>query len=286
METAIHCFEKAGLGRAPFRCTDLYSLPSPSLAEHNPTAYNNALAALPRGLSLGSCAFCGTAIMHNFVIEDATGKRRFVVGSDCVARTGDAGLIKKVRAVRLAAAQEKRAAKRNMKASERAAAWAAEREARRAEFLVAHADLIKAAEPFMADGGFIHDVMERGLSGGYVSDKALDAVERTIANLSERFRLRALSRHVGTVGARQTFKVTVERIASFTRPSFGGGYGANAYETVWIITMRDEAGNAIVSKSASFHAEKGKALTIKATVKEHSVYQDEQQTLVQRIKVN
>lgn len=278
---AVHCFEKSGLGRAPFRVVGLCSLPSPSLAEQNPMAYQNAMASIPRGLSVGSCAYCGTAIMHNFIIEDTTGTRRFVVGSDCVARTGDAGLIKQVRTERLRIVREARQTKQRMKAGEREAARLIERETRRAEFLLTQAALITKTEPFMGDGGFIHDVMERGLAGGYVSDKALEAVERAVDGLAERYRLRAASRYVGTVGVRQTFKVTVDRIASYSRPAFGYG----GMETVWIITMRDEAGNAIVSKSASFHAEKGAHLTIKGTVKEHSTYQDEQQTILQRIKV-
>ena len=77
-ETAIHCFQKAGLGNAGFRCVGLYSIPSPSMCEHNPAAYNTALSLMSRDLGCGSCAFCGTAIMHNFIIESADGKR-FVV---------------------------------------------------------------------------------------------------------------------------------------------------------------------------------------------------------------
>jgi hypothetical protein len=275
----VHCFEKSNLGKAPFRCVAVHSIPSPSLAEHNPTAYNNALAALPRGLGLGSCHYCGMAIMHNYEIVSADHKH-FVVGSECVNRTGDVGLIKQVRRERLKMAQEKRAAKSRMKREEREAAWKVERDERAAAFKVEHADLIAKAATYADLGGFIADVIKRGLEGGRVSDRALEAVANTMADLDERARLRAASQHVGTAGERRTFKVRVQRVSYYVRPSFSG-YGS---ETVWIVTMR-EGDNAIVSKSTAFCPEKGQELTIKATIKAHDSYQGEAQTLVQRVKV-
>lgn len=278
-ETAIHCFEKAGLGKAGFRCTGVVSIPSASLAERNPDAYNNAMAMLPRNLGIGSCAYCGTAIMHNFIIESADGKR-FVVGSDCVARTGDAGLAKEVKRERVMARKVIRDAKRNLAKAEREAAWKAERAERAAIFTVEHAALIARAEPFM-HSDFIKSVIGRGIDGGYVSEKALNAVTNAITAIEENIRMRENSRHVGTVGKRETFNVRVHRINSYSRPSFAG-YG---HETVWIVTLRDANDNAIVVKSPAFCPEKGETLTIKATVKAHDEYKGEKQTIVQRVKV-
>lgn len=280
INTDIHCFEKAGLGNAGFRCVGLYSIPSPSLAEKNPTAYNLALSEMPRDLHCGSCAFCGTAIMHNFIIESAD-DRRFVVGSDCVARTGDAGLIKEVKRERVRIAQEQRATKRNLKAAERQALWMAERAERAAIFIVEHAALIERAQPYLDATGFIKDVVGRGMDGAFISEKALIAVTKAISDIEETIRMRENSRHVGTVGKRETFNVRVQRINSYDRPAFGR-YGN---ETVWIVTLRDTNDNAIVVKSTAFCPEKGETLTIKATVKEHSDYKGEQQTIVQRVKV-
>jgi hypothetical protein len=281
METAVHCFEKAGLGRAPFRCTDLYSLPSPSLAGNNPVAYNNAIADMPQGLGCGSCAYCGTAIMHNFIITSAD-DRRFVVGSDCVARTGDAGLVKQVRAERLRVVREKREASRSMKRAEREALWAAERAARAAAFAVEQAGLIARAAPYMDQYNtipFVKDVVERGLAGGFMSDRALATLERVIADQEARIARRLMSSHVGAIGKRQLFNATVVRVSSYERQRFGS-YGM---ETVWIVTMQDEAGHALVSKSPAFHAQKGETLKFKATVKAHDEYQGERQTVIQRI---
>lgn len=277
-DTAIHCFEKSGLGKAPFRCVGLFSLPSPSLAERNPDAFNNALRELPRGVGCGSCQYCGTAIMHNFLIQSADGMR-FVVGSDCVARTGDAGLVKQVRAERLKVVREKREVSRSMARAEREAGWAAERAVRAEVFAIEHAKLIADAAEWM-ENDFVASVVKRGIAGGFMSDRALETVYRVVADLTAQKANRVNSKHVGEVGKRLTFKVRVERVNGYSRPSFSG------FGTDWvnIITMRDEAGNAIVSKGA-FSAERGDELTIKATVKAHDEFRDEKQTVVQRVKV-
>jgi len=91
-EIKIHTFEAHGLGKAPFSVVGYYSIPSASLGEHNPTAYNNALAAMPPEFGCGICAFCGAALVHNCLIKSADGKT-FSVGSDCVLKTGDMGMI-------------------------------------------------------------------------------------------------------------------------------------------------------------------------------------------------
>lgn len=279
-EPAIHVFEKSGLGRAPFRCVGLVSLPSPSLAASNPTAYNNALRDLPRDLSLGSCSYCGTCLMNNFIIQSSD-SRRFVVGCDCVTRTGDAGLAKEVKRVRVADKLTKRTAARSLKKAEREAIWAAERAERAKVFAAEHAALVERAKAFFETNDFIRSVTERGLAGGFISDRALEALTNAVTQLEEAARRRAASRHVGTVGKRQVFAVTVERINSFTRPRFAG-YGD---ETVWVVTMRDGNDAAIVSKSSTFCPEKGDRLSIKATVKAHDEYRGERQTIVQRVAI-
>jgi hypothetical protein len=66
----IHIFQAAGLGQAPFRLTTV-------------TAEG------------GACQFCGTGIIFRFYLRGVDG-RTFHVGSDCVMKTGDAGLIRVV----------------------------------------------------------------------------------------------------------------------------------------------------------------------------------------------
>jgi hypothetical protein len=79
-EVGMHVFERAGLGKAPFRCI--------GFAEVVYQAHPDA----PRQPG-GSCDYCGTGIMLQCKIKSADG-RVFKVGSDCVAKTDDAGLIR------------------------------------------------------------------------------------------------------------------------------------------------------------------------------------------------
>jgi len=62
-----------------------FSLPSPMMAEHNPSAYCNAMASAPAGS--GSCSHCGNGIIHHVVIRDEDGTTRFI-GSDCALKVG------------------------------------------------------------------------------------------------------------------------------------------------------------------------------------------------------
>ncbi len=62
-----------------------FSLPSLSLAEENPQAYNNAIAAAPLGS--GACEHCGTGIRHHVIICDETGRQAFI-GTTCAEQVG------------------------------------------------------------------------------------------------------------------------------------------------------------------------------------------------------
>jgi hypothetical protein len=66
-----HVFERAGLGRAPFRFESISRI----------------------GGAGGSCQYCSTHILWACHVVGADG-RRFFVGTDCIAKCGDAGLIR------------------------------------------------------------------------------------------------------------------------------------------------------------------------------------------------
>jgi hypothetical protein len=126
---------------------------------------------------------------------------------------------------------------------------------------------------------FIADVMGRAIRDCKITEGQADAVLIAIERIEREAQLRAASDYVGKPGERLTLAVTVERATYLERPKFNAAW---VTELVHIVTMRDAAGNAIVSKGR-FTAEEGQHLTIKATVKEHSVYKDERQTVVQRV---
>ena len=86
---------------------------------------------------------------------------------------------------------------------------------------------------------------------------------------------------VGKPKERHTFRVTCINSKSFVRPCYGFSM---ASEKVFITTMVDEFKNCIVCFSPSFKMDVGEKATIKATIKDHSLYDNQAQTIVQRVK--
>jgi hypothetical protein len=145
MTTFTHPFEKAGLGYAPFRCVgcreNWFEMPG--------------FGRKPGG----SCNYCGTGILYEYVIKDKNDKT-FVVGCDCVEKTGQQ--VEDFRKVRLQHARDRRAVKATERRATRQAAWEAERQARqaeRAEFAAAwkneHAALVAALTDYAGVNSFL-----------------------------------------------------------------------------------------------------------------------------------
>tara|TARA_R110002167_G_scaffold143958_2_gene333718 strand:- start:57003 stop:57533 length:531 start_codon:yes stop_codon:yes gene_type:complete len=82
-----HVFETAGLGLAPFRFIGAIEDRGPHKVVINGVQCEVGAPGQP----MGTCAYCGQGIAICCRIESADGKR-FTVGSDCVAKTGDKGL--------------------------------------------------------------------------------------------------------------------------------------------------------------------------------------------------
>lgn len=76
----MHCFEAAGLGKAPFRVNRFDTIKFQSCP---------GAPILPGS----TCDYCGTGIMYVCYIKSSDGKE-FKVGCDCVNKTHDEGLIK------------------------------------------------------------------------------------------------------------------------------------------------------------------------------------------------
>lgn len=92
---------------------------------------------------------------------------------------------------------------------------------------------------------------------------------------------RQLSSHVGEVGERIEIAAIVKHVTSFVRPCFAAEWRK---ERVYVVTMRDTDGNAIVSKSTSFTPPVGARVVFRCTVKAHQQWKGERQTVVFRIK--
>lgn len=77
--TKVHVFEKSGLGKAPFVYAGFFQ----GKAHADEFTGSQGCTA---------CAYCSTGITNCFKIESSDGKQ-FIVGSECVKKTGDKGLI-------------------------------------------------------------------------------------------------------------------------------------------------------------------------------------------------
>jgi hypothetical protein len=81
---SIHVFEKAGLGKAPYQFLGVTTC-------IGPIDLGNGHTVGGFGQPMGSCQYCSTGIAYLFWLKSADG-RKFYVGSDCIFKSGDAGL--------------------------------------------------------------------------------------------------------------------------------------------------------------------------------------------------
>ena len=111
---------------------------------------------------------------------------------------------------------------------------------------------------------------ERTAANPMFSDITL--TKETDVSSTDLLRLCATAKEVDKV----TLTITVERIIVLNSEFYGNNY---------ITIARDEQGNAITYKGKTSIGAKGETNTIKASVKEHTVYNGVKQTVIQRPKV-
>jgi len=260
-----HPFEKAGLGKAPFSCTGV-----------SENVWDNGDGTTKGG---GVCDYCGTGIRWEFWIKGSiAGAKQFKVGCDCVAKTGwgiDRFLevrAEHTRARRQAGAQKRREARQAQLAAERA-----QRDAQRFEatqsWRDANSALVARLAAYEGTNEFLRSAHQNIVQWGKLTDRQVEAVESCFAVIERLEFARANSQHLGAVGEKITLSLTVENIIAID------GYYGRTYITI----ARDENGNAITYKGAGrLIGSKGETHTVKATVKEHTVYNGVKQTVVQR----
>jgi hypothetical protein len=253
----VHPFEKAGLGQAPFRCVGMVE----------------NVFMLPDGNSKagGFCDYCYTGIRYEFHIESAD-QKKFKVGCDCVRRTG---LITGFSEVRAKYAREKRQAGAAVRREAREAEWAAQRAKitaeRREAFESGNATLVAQLLAYTGKSEFIHNMKTSLLAYGSLTEKQTSSVQSALSLEV----CKAGSEYVGNAGDKITLTLTVVntiRIDSM--------YGVN-----WLSICTDEQGNIITYKGKAEFPCTGETATIKATVKEHTLYDGVKQTAIQRPKI-
>ena len=164
-----------------------------------------------------------------------------------------------------------REATRAAKAAVAAAQAAAERQAREEALYANHGDFV--AKLNSLDGefwdGFRVSFFQR-LEAPTARQIALVDAEVTKRQQN------AASGYIGAVGDKVTLTITVERIIVLESVFHGTNY---------ITIARDERGNVVTYKGRVDLGNKGATTTIKASVKEHTVYNGVKQTAIQRPKV-
>lgn len=89
----IHRFEAAGLGKAPFRFLGAEERRGPiKFLDESGVMLEVGAPGQP----MGTCDYCGQGIAICCKIRSADG-REFIVGTDCVRKTGDAGMLRGVK---------------------------------------------------------------------------------------------------------------------------------------------------------------------------------------------
>lgn len=115
--------------------------------------------------------------------------------------------------------------------------------------------------------------------------KAREAEEEA-ARKAEEERIKAekaISQYVGTEGERIDMQATYIGSASFDVPSFSG-FGM---ETMYIHMFKDENGNKLVWKTGKgIGLERETQVSLRGTIKAHSEYKDEKQTVLTRCKIS
>jgi hypothetical protein len=114
--------------------------------------------------------------------------------------------------------------------------------------------------------------------------KAKEDAERRAREEEEKriMEQKAISQFIGQVGDKVDMDAVLDHRAWFEIPSFRG-FGT---DTMHIYTFRDPDGNAIIWKtSKGLVFENGERVHLKGTIKEHSEYDGEKQTVLTRCKV-
>jgi hypothetical protein len=117
-----------------------------------------------------------------------------------------------------------------------------------------------------------------GLSEGQVN-AARGMMAKSAARAAERLAQRnapaTSGQHVGTIGQREEFTLTINRVMELD-----GMYGVTYFHT-----CTDVAGAIIVYKGSAELGEVGATVRVKATIKEHTAYNGVAQTIINRPKV-
>lgn len=135
---------------------------------------------------------------------------------------------------------------------------------------------------FRYEESTITDIVAKLVRWGSISDAQKAFVSKLLGQITDRAKLdaeraakAAASQHIGTVGNREKFTLTIRILKSWD-----GMYG-----TSYLHVCDDARGGTVVYKGSNCLGQKGDTLTVVATISEHGEYQGEKNTVIKRPKV-
>ena len=199
-----------------------------------------------------------------------TGFDCWTCGNTGVRKMVDDRLYTAEELAKINAAAQKRAAKRFAAEQAEAARKAAEQAVKEAAFLTSCSDFIATLSKL--DGEFWDSFRESFLRRATApTERQAAMVEAEVAKRAQN----AASAFVGAVGDKIVLTITIERLIPL-ESQFG---------TTYINLCRDQQGNVIVYKGNSNIGDVGETVNVRATVKEHVLYNAASQTVIQRPKL-
>ena len=266
--TTVHPFEKAGLGKAPFRCVGM---------SENWYVTGNGSHRQPGGC----CEYCGTGILYEYTIKDSEGKT-FVVGSDCVEKTDKE--LTDFKRVKREFKTKQRIEKKRIENAAKAAEIKAEHEAKVAgkiaTFNAEHPSMARWLNDYKGDVPFILSIKAGLAQYGSPTINQLIAVSNFIDKEARLAGALVNSTHVGVVG--ETTKNIDVRVVESRY------LGSTMYsgQTVlrFLVKMETAEGSQIAWFTNREHEVGEEYKTVSFKVKEHNEFRGVKQTVVQYVK--
>lgn len=266
MNNTVHPFERAGLGKSPFRCVGCRE--------------NWFVMGDGSRKPGGTCNYCGTGILNEYVIKSSDGKS-FVVGCDCVQKT-NADVVG-FREERLKLARTKRATKVSERRSIKRAEWdkirAEQKITRMDSFYAMKPALCERLDNYTGEHSFLNAMRENLNAWGSLSEKMVAVVERLFAEEDRQAELRINSKFFGVVGVRSK-NVMVKITACIKVGESNFGYRS---QPIVLVKMETESGDQLTWFTSSYYDLSTEFESAAFGVKEHSEYKGVKQTIVQRV---
>lgn len=262
-----HPFEKAGLGKAPFRCVGVSEMAF-TLPDGNTRAG-------------GACQYCGTGIRWAFHIKSSDGAH-FHVGCDCVEKTG---IVEDFDTVRKANVKARREAGAMVRRAERDAKRAAEQQERTAMRMDAtqqwrddNAAMVARLTAYTGINQFLLDMKASLAQWGQLTERQASAVLSSFAATERIEAARANSKHIGQIGKRiKDAQVRVTACFAIGKTDF------YPFLTRYVVKLETVEGNVLTWYTTNGEKPYEAFETASFSVKDHNVYDGVNQTIITRL---